>query len=258
MIIQLDASEEPDVPRFRPLPVSVAERMGFDFPGVQAVGSWSSRLMAAKDAGSCPPAISGGPAGPVAVSRCGPRTWPRKPGGGWKRYLTRARRRGGSTCWPARSRSRSARSPLPGTTGSQGPGSELGRLARRAGPAAPVGPRSLAGTGRRMRRRSGSCWTRLDPPRSRRCSGQQSSASVRGYRARRAAQRQSAGPRPVNGRRRGRQDLPRARRPTVLGSISSASPDTAGTSWTTSARWHATRSGGACHHAVLAALALGV
>ena len=152
------------------------------------------------------PRASGGPTGPVAVSRCGPRTWPRRPGSGWKRYLTRARGRGGSTCWPARSRSRSARSPLPGTTGSPRPGSESGRLARRAGPAAPVGPRSLAGTGRRMRRRSGSCWTAST---RRAAAGAPASnprpacaATVPGE----PRSGKSAGPRPVNGRRRGRQD----------------------------------------------------
>ena len=88
------------------------------------------------------------------------RIWPPVRGSGWRRCLTRARRKGGSTRWPAWSRSRSARSPRPGTTGSPRSGSGSGGPARRTWPGcAPRGTRSPAGTGRRMRRRSGSCWT---------------------------------------------------------------------------------------------------
>ena len=85
----------------------------------------------------------------------------------------RARRRGGSTRWPAWSRSRSARSPLPGTTGSPRSGSGSGGLARQTWPGcAPRGTRSLAGTGRRMRKRSGWCWTAWTrEPRPGPCSG---------------------------------------------------------------------------------------
>jgi hypothetical protein len=88
------------------------------------------------------------------------RIWPRGRGSGWKRGLTRARRKGGSTRCPAWSRSRSARSPLRGTTGSPRSGSESGGPGRRTWPGCALrGIRLPAGTGHRMRRRSGWCWT---------------------------------------------------------------------------------------------------
>jgi hypothetical protein len=71
----------------------------------------------------------------VALSRVGARVVESGPGGEnlaastwrrWKRCRTRARHKGGSTRWPAWSRSRSAHSPLPGTTGSPRSGSGSG------------------------------------------------------------------------------------------------------------------------------------
>jgi len=127
------------------------------------------------------------------------------------------------TRWPAWSRSRSARSPPRGTTGSPRLASGSGGLARKTWPACALrGTRSPAGTGRRMRRRSGSCW-----PASLRelwpgpCSGH--ARAVAGVPADRRGQRaqlpratqcsagKNAGPWAVKGSGRGRQDLPRGR-----------------------------------------------
>jgi hypothetical protein len=78
----------------------------------------------------------------------------------WRRCRTRARAGGGSARWPAWSRSRCARSPRPGTTGLPRSGSGSGGLARRTWRGCGRrGIRWRAGTARRMRRRSGSCWT---------------------------------------------------------------------------------------------------
>ena len=59
---------------------------------------------------------------------------PRGRGSGWRRCRIRARRRGGSTRWPAWSRSRSALLLLPGTTGSPRSGSGSGEPGRRIWP----------------------------------------------------------------------------------------------------------------------------
>jgi hypothetical protein len=105
----------------------------------------------------------------VALSRVGARVAGSGPGGQdlaagmWQRLEAlpdRARRKGGSTRWPVWSRSRSARSPRPGMTGSPRSGSGSGGPARRTWPGCGLrGIRSPAGTGRRMRRRSGWSWT---------------------------------------------------------------------------------------------------
>jgi hypothetical protein len=88
------------------------------------------------------------------------RSWPRGRGRSWRRCLTRVLRGGGSTRWPAWSRSRCARSPRPGTTGSPRSASGSSAPARPTWPGcAPRGIRWRAGTGCRMRRRSGSSWT---------------------------------------------------------------------------------------------------
>ena len=95
----------------------------------------------------------------------------------------------------------SARSPQPGTTGSPRSGSGSGGPARRTWPGCALrGTRSPAGTGRRMRRRSGWSWTGWTrEPWPGPCSaaragarGGPPSASVRGYPARRAAEQAKA------------------------------------------------------------------
>ena len=91
---------------------------------------------------------------------------------------------------------------------------DLGRLRAR-------GTRSPAGTGRRMRRRSGWCWTVLtrgpDPGPARPAPAQPpaSRRAALGQRARlpgpaRCPASENTGPRPVKGSSRGRQDLPRS------------------------------------------------
>jgi NAD(P)-dependent dehydrogenase (short-subunit alcohol dehydrogenase family) len=76
------------------------------------------------------------------------RIWPRARGSGWRRCRTRALPEGGSTRWPARSLSRSVRSPRRGTTGSPRLASGSGGLTRKIWPACAFrGTRSPAGTG---------------------------------------------------------------------------------------------------------------
>ena len=119
-----------------------------------------------------------------------------------KRCRTRARRAGG---YPAWSRSRSACSPRPGTTGSPRSGSGSGGPARQTWPGcAPRGTRLPAGTGRRMRRRSGSCWTAWDPregqPRCARCPDRDGGAAPARPSAPPAASRpRRSSPRPQRG-----------------------------------------------------------
>ena len=100
------------------------------------------------------------------------------------RELTRARRGGGSTRRPAWSRSRCAPSPQPGTTGSPRSGSGSGGPVRRTWPGCtPRGIRWPAGTGPRMRRRSGWCWTAWTRgPWPGPCSGDRAAAGAAGDR----------------------------------------------------------------------------
>ncbi len=191
----------------------------------------------------------------MALSRVGARVVESGPGGeglaplrgsDWKRCLTHARRRAGSTRWPAWLRSRSARSPRPGMTGSLRSGSGSSAPTGQIWPGcAPRGTRWPAGTGHRMRRRSGCSWTVLTPaPWPGPCSDRARAVvgvpagrlpTACGYRARRAVRQvkilAGAGLRPVavNGKTAAEPAAPTAR-----GSTCSASPSTAGISWTTS------------------------
>jgi hypothetical protein len=150
------------------------------------------------------------------------RIWLRMPGGGCGRCLTRARRKGGSTRWPAWSRSRCAF-----TAAGNDRFTAVGQWIRRAGqadlarlgaPWDPIAGRYRAPDEKTIRvvldRLHPRALTRalLGPgPRGR---GAPRRAAV-GQRARlpcpagRAAG-QNAGPGPVKGRGRGRQDLPRS------------------------------------------------
>jgi len=144
------------------------------------------------------------------------RIWPLVRGSGWRRCRARARRGGGSTRWPAWSRSRSARLPRPGTTGSPRSGSGSGGLARAdlarlRAPWDPLAGRYRAPDEKTIR----VVLDRVDPRALARAGPARRPGSwlaAGGQRARlpRPADRpagESAGPRPVKDRGRGRQDL---------------------------------------------------